>query len=130
MTLKDELIAAIQNEENNFHMNYFVKQGTEHVKIPESCKTASCMAGHIVALRKDLAAKFLPNCMYAFTKTVDYCTLANKIWETEMNEKCTLDFMGYNLDVYSLDDITRQQAIDHINDTGDWPRLGDDSPCY
>lgn len=131
MTLKDELIEALKNEETFFNMEQWVKIGVDQT-VPATCQTASCMAGHIEALRPALAKALAPSCLYR-DYGVDHALLARKIWETEMKKPCELDFYGYNTEL-GLEHLTRLDAIDHINGEHDeWPRydqvddrLGDD----
>ena len=120
-TLKDELIAAIQNEDNRFDMSRFTTNDRR-----ATCKTACCMAGHIEALRPELAKKFLlehSDLHLQGHSSIDHEGLAAAIWEHEMGEKCRLDFFAYKFkgEAY-LEDITRKQAIAHIKGKSrNWP---------
>lgn len=115
MTLKDELITAIQNEDLNFDMSHFKEIGKEL-----STHTALCMGGHIMALRPERAKVLREELRMSSAKT------AARIWQEEMNEPCTLDFFAREGQIYSrhLKDITRAEAVEHILGTSlIWPRM-------
>jgi hypothetical protein len=123
MTLKDELIEAIRNEQNFFGMGQWVRGPLESQGNVASCHTASCMAGHIEALRPELARSLLRRFHYAsMDYGLDHSGLASHIWHIEMGEACPLDFCGYNNDM-DLEDITRADAIAHIQGLNkSWPQ--------
>jgi hypothetical protein len=126
--LETELIAAIQNEELYFGMEVFFRPGTP--KENETCHTASCMAGHILALRPEQSKRIRRELEdgdpddYACPSRV-----ASTVWERELGEPCRLDFYGYKHKhkSYEMRDITRREAVLHIlGDNPEWPQLEDD----
>lgn len=122
MTLKDELIAAIKDEENHFGMERYTISKNEYMNAA-TCDTASCMAGWIEALRP-YAARKLRSAYVNSDDEIDHCGLAARIWQDEMNEPCTLDFLAHGLHFHGLVSITREQAIAHIKgDSDKWPLL-------
>lgn len=116
MSLKDELITAIINEQNHFDMSCFVKEGTEN-EIP-SCNTASCIAGWIMALRPDKTTKILERngVLYEDSEPAD---IAKEIWSEEEPDCAALDFYGEKCSTY-LENISREEAIYHIQNNGEW----------
>jgi hypothetical protein len=135
-TLKDELIAAIANEANRFDMSMWLLAPTFDYTATATCGTASCMAGHIEALRPELATQLAPKCMYGHAHAIlDHEKLAREIWRREMGEECRLDFLGNECtgiegDDYTqaLEEITREEAIAHIQGVcAHWPQLDRDS---
>lgn len=136
--LKQELIEAIQNEELHFGMRQWKIGRHNRYATPATCNTASCMAGHIEALRPELAKKLAPKHTSTYVlahtdhKDLDHEALAQEIWELETDTKCRLDFCGLNYDnTYGdsdLDQITRKEAIAHIKGRSKkWPLLPKDS---
>lgn len=138
--LKQELIEAIQNEELQFNMSTWKVGWHNAIGTPATCNTASCMAGHIEALRpklaKKLASKYISTYIYHgdIIKEIDHAALANEIWETETGEKCQLDFIGNRFNEKKKDEdwsycadlnsVTRKEAIAHIRGRSKkWPLL-------
>jgi hypothetical protein len=129
MTLKDELIAAIRNEQNMFYMGQWGHGLKDEMQLV-TCDTASCMGGHIEALRPELAKQLAKKHTNKFFDEVRHGDLAAEIWHIEMGEECTLDFFGRNFEIRTCSDmeaITRDDAIRHIEDKHeDWPRLSEE----
>ena len=108
MGLKEELIAAIENEKNHFDMSSFVLHGTE--ELPVTCETACCMAGWICALRPEKS-------LAMGDKSIEY--RAHTIWHSEGYDY-DLDFYAdghYNSD---LEEISRKDVLEYIRN-GEWP---------
>ncbi len=99
-----------------------------------SCRTASCMAGHVEALRPQLTKKLLPD--YQFCGgAVDHEKLARAIWKEETGKECTLDFLADNHPKEAKEDfesyaesVTRKEAVAHIRGSKRWPQLGKETP--
>lgn len=122
-TLEADLIAAIRDERRTFRMELY-HRGDEETQAA-SCETACCMAGHIEALRPELAARFLSQCMapVGFLPELNHKKLARKIWKHETGEVCLLDFTGRNTNL-DLEEISRDYAIEHIlGENDDWEQL-------
>ena len=119
--MNQDLIDSIQDEENKFGMENFATCTSD--KIP-TCKTASCMAGHIVAQHRKLAKHLIEeNRDKYFFCDIEYDILANDIWELVTGKPCRLDFFGLN-NKKSLPKITRKEAIAHIRGTSKtWPLI-------
>lgn len=113
-----DLIASIKNEQRTFDMSRWTVSGFA-IGVPATCGTACCIAGHIEAIRPELAARMVPEDHVR----VDHASLANAIYEHETGEECNLDFCGYNTDT-ELQDLTREDAVLHIlNENPEWPQL-------
>jgi len=117
MSLKNELVKAIQDESNHFDMETFVVEGTEK-ELP-SCKTAACMAGWICALRPDRVSQLKKN-HYSEEWGFEFLDIAHKIWDEE-GDGSHLDFYGDYHETGDLSEITREEAIYHIQNNGNWP---------
>lgn len=126
-----ELCARIANERTTFRMDRFVKdQASDNVP---TCKTARCMAGHIVALRSKLARALVALHPETYGQEAEnqrgYCSfglkfdkLAAAIYQIETGKPCKLDFWGENCTT-ALDRVSKAQAIAHIKGTSaDWPQ--------
>lgn len=134
MTLKDELIQAIQNEANQFDMGGFclaTMDANTGVELPPSCDTALCMAGWIMALRQEKAKELITEELVKIdgvgikyiSAVCDYATIAGQIWEEELGERCRLDFYGKYAPT-TLDELDRRDALDHIQGQSViWPLL-------
>lgn len=130
-----ELIEAIQDESLYFDMSYFrtedrdadLADGRRPYWLDgeppvTSCETASCMAGHIQALRPELARELAP--AYRGMRGLAHDQLARAIYERVTGELCRLDFYGSNSDKKFLDELTREDAVRHIRgEHEDWPLL-------
>lgn len=127
---KKELIASIQNERRAFDMGRFTKSGDP--ERPATCGTACCIAGHIEALRPQLAKKLAPKCVSS-AWGIDHENLAASIWKEVTGQECRFDFYGHEFVIdhdqwgqvtKDLDGITRKEAIAHINGRSKrWPLL-------
>lgn len=118
--LKQDLIDSILNEELEFNMCLF-KRGTQ--ACVATCSTATCMAGHIEAVRPRLARKLKPKYVLHQGPSLDHASLAAEIWEIETGEKCRLDFFACN-NPKAMHKITRREAVAHIRGTSKrWPQL-------
>lgn len=135
MTLKDELIESIRNEERQFDMSRWNSadgHGCVGWSSLPTCKTACCLAGHIEALRPKLA-KNLANSL-AGDLGLDHEGIARAIWEKEMGEDCRLDFRGASVqEKYwpntGMEGISRSMAIAHIRGRSKrWPLLREGAP--
>lgn len=126
--LHADLIASIEAEDRTFNMAYWVDVDVDGPfydpnEPPATCDTASCMAGHIEALRPELAAELAPQ--FRNRWGLDHRRLAQTIYELETGEPCRLDFLGLNTSLARrLGEITRAEAIAHIRGEHDeWPLL-------
>jgi hypothetical protein len=134
-----DLIESISKEHRNFGMERFVVEKASSEK-PATCETASCIAGHLTAIRPRLAKKLAPQythnqwwlCGSRALNEVLHSELAEAIWEAETGEKCPLDFYAINYPgVESAVDaneymkrITRKEAIAHIRGRSKkWPQF-------
>jgi hypothetical protein len=126
-----DLVASIENETNPFDMSAFVElpddeldEYGEPLDGPSpprvTCGTASCIAGHLWAVRPGLARRYATAAGDAWT----YEGVAADIWRHETGEAfCPLDFFGQRNPVY-LSHITREQAIAHVRGVSEtWPQL-------
>jgi hypothetical protein len=116
----NELVAQIQNEQYHFDMEYFTTSwADEHPSLPVTCDTASCIAGHIEALRPESGIS-----------GGSHAGRAAAIYRHETGEQCRLDFYGINYrdaDGFhaGLKYITREEAVAHIlGESENWPQLG------
>jgi hypothetical protein len=129
-----DLIASIENENRQFDMNRFVVDDADEKVVP-TCGTASCIAGHIEAIRRPLAKKLLAECPEQVSDwwghkkydppAVEHDLMAAKIYELETGEKCRLDFFGTRLpqDKWNIK-ASRRNAVAHIKGTSRiWPQL-------
>lgn len=126
MTLKDELIAAIQNESNYFNMCFWCDPSkTQVMDVANACNTPSCMAGWICALRPNAAQEIWAE----DPETLTVGRVAARIWEQELGEPCKLDFyalhcIGADGNEKEIEEISRKETIDHINGQCEhWPQL-------
>ncbi len=119
---KEELIASIQNEKRHFDMASFTTMDYDYeATYPANCKTASCMAGHIEALRPRLAKKLSKEIFPEGEIQHDW--LAAEIWKQETGQKCRLDFFARNAEP-TIFQITREEAVAHIKGRSKkWPLL-------
>lgn len=125
--LHADLVEAIRNEANAFDMRYYTTTQRDFqpaiARVPEAvatCDTALCMAGHLEAVRPELAAELAPNYSYAGGH-VSHSQLASAIYERVTGERCPLDFYGINT-TKDLDNLTREDAVLHILGEHDaWP---------
>lgn len=117
-SLKDRLITALENEELHFNMEHFFT--TWDVPAP-TCGTASCMAGHIIALTKP---DIIPNEIHVDSNTArNTAEFAAKTWKEVSGEPCLLDFYGERYRAKDLKEITREDAIAHIRgEHPEWPQ--------
>lgn len=119
-----DLIASIQNESRHFGMDRFRTLCPTASKQylagkPATCGTASCMAGHLQAIRQPLAKRIIAE-QWAFSPPPDE-TLADLIWERETGEPCPLDFLALGIDK-EMSKVTRADAIAHIRGRSKrWP---------
>jgi hypothetical protein len=125
----NELVTQLRNEDLHFNMAYWTTGLFGDESSPPSCETASCLAGHIEALRRDRALEL--------AKTVpSHSERAKRIYEEETGEPCRLDFYGVTAvdpdgdpeddypAFYRLEDIPRDAAIAHVLGANpDWPQL-------
>jgi hypothetical protein len=133
-----EIVSAIRNENRRFDMNYFYKVGKSDSPSantrPATCKTARCMAVHVVALRRKLAASLMKASpgtyteelwsteKSAYVRSPNYSTLAREIYRIETGKTCRLDFWARNFHFRA----SRKEAAEHILGTSDvWPQLSD-----
>jgi len=114
MSLKDELIAVIEDDKNTFDMSQYVKD--EYDNNAPSCETACCFAGWICALRKEKFNSFYPEFDPSFDSIHD---AAVHIWKSEENEPHP-DFYAEKHWAGNLDLITREDGIVYLK-TGAWP---------
>jgi hypothetical protein len=121
-----ELIASIENEKRTFHMKEFVVGGNEQdfgetVQVA-SCKTASCMAGHIEALRRPLAKRLAAKEEFQHGNgDPSHSLIAEEIYRRETGRDCPLDFFG-DLSAKGFDELTRDEAVAHIKGINpEWP---------
>ena len=105
-----DLVASIKDEGNLFDMSAFV--GT--------WGTASCIAGHLWAVRPGLARRYAASAGDFWS----YDDVAADIWRHETGEAfCPLDFFGQR-NKKNLSRITREEAIDHVRGVSkSWPQL-------
>lgn len=136
--LEQDLINAIENEQNHFNMaSWSTDPDACEAHRLITCDTANCMAGHIVALRPKLAIKLAPAHTVAYGSPagkfhIRYDRLAAAIWKKETGEDCRLDFFAgkaneYEMDLESIEDLTREDAVKHIRgEHPHWPLFSDD----
>lgn len=108
-----EIIASIMDEDMYFDMSRFT---TGNEALPATCDTASCMAGHIVALRPALTNKIIG---------VRTCWLhgglASDVYFRETGQECQFDFYASNTEK-GFTQITREDAVLHIKgEHPEWP---------
>jgi hypothetical protein len=127
-----DVIASIEAEERTFQMEYWVTTDARDDlpigdrpdrsdEAPASCETASCIAGHLEAVRPELAASLAPRFRGRFG--LEHAKLAAAIYQAETGEECTIDFWGEQAPK-ALDRITREDAIAHVRgEHRDWPLL-------
>lgn len=110
------LIAAIHDEKTYFSMADFVRPGaSEHV--PATCDTASCMAGHIVAMYTEVAKRAVTE----NSGIIDHESLAQLVYKKVTGEECRLDFYAWGMG-RNLSNITRDEVILHIAGINpEWP---------
>lgn len=126
--LINDLIASITAEGHTFDMSAWTTDEDEATG-PATCETASCLAGHLEAIRPALAAQ-LAECFEAEeydgtpTGRVDHAELAVAIWKRETGEaSCPLDFLGHNTP-RSLERLTVEDAVAHVRgENPEWPLL-------
>lgn len=140
--LHQDLIDSIDAEDRFFNMAYWV---TPHIEDPfaydpnepvATCDTASCIAGHLEAIRPELAAELAPSFRNRFG--LNHERLAVAIYERETGEACRLDFRARNHTEKNLHEVTREDAIAHVRgEHPNWPLLsgrhpddGDDLDFY
>ena len=139
---KQELIDSILNEKRNFDMrSYTTDDWGVHDRKPAFCKTASCMAGHIEALRPRLAKKLAQKQFEEGETEIVHARLARDIWKEVTGEECRLAFFGETYDVRKERDelgeyevkgdwfqATREEAVAHIKGRSKkWPLLAKDA---
>jgi hypothetical protein len=129
--LKD-LEASILAEDHTFNMrdfttdyfDYFDYDDDPDDVLPQvTCDTASCIAGHILAVRPGLARKFAKQ---YDDSSWTFDALAADVWYHETGEQCRLDFYGVNHTTKRFDNdaITRAEAVAHIRGTSEvWPQF-------
>lgn len=118
-----ELIASIENERKNFEMSRWLTLGADQANAVASCKTASCMAGHIESLRRPLAKRLASKPEFKYGSGIDHTTIAREIYQRETGKICTLDFHAEKT-LADIVELTRQDAIDHIKGKNpEWEQL-------
>lgn len=126
--LHDDLIASILNEDRVFNMDRWLTDEALEDNVTATCDTASCMAGHLEAIRPELAEKLREK--YTVTERrfmgghayIDHPELARELYEIETGEPCTLDFYAFNHPAY-LGEQTREDAVAHIRgEHPEWPQ--------
>jgi hypothetical protein len=128
-----KIINSISNEKRHFDMSHWIlpSQDDEYCQARASCKTASCMAGHLEAAYPRQAAKLL-----AENRVGKYADdngrihshehLAIDLYEHLTGEKCPLDFLADRIGK-ETEDITRKEAVAHLKGTSrKWPLLATD----
>jgi hypothetical protein len=132
-----DLVASIENEANTFDMSAFVEltedELNEYEEDPDpspprvTCGTASCIAGHLWAVRPGLARRYAR----AAGDTWTYEGVAADIWRHETGEAfCPLDFFGQR-NKKNLFDITREEAVAHVRGVSEtWPQLSSKSTLF
>jgi hypothetical protein len=118
------LVDSIRNEERQFDMRCFLKDPETGLDLgcgPEpgnvSCGTASCMAGHIMALAPERAIELVAD-------GIPQDEVAETIFQEQTGQECRLDFYGMRAPDGPLSKITREPASDHILGVSDaWPQL-------
>jgi len=117
-----ELIDSIADENHYFSMSEF-STGVVGLR-PATCDTASCMAGHIQALRPERAAALFKEILGIPLGVASIHTkVARVIYREETGKPCLLDFYG-DRHPRPLGQQSRQEAIDHIKGIhSEWPQL-------
>jgi hypothetical protein len=124
-----DVIASIEAEERTFQMEYWVTPdarddlpiGDPSEEAPATCDTASCIAGHLEAVRPELAASLAPR--FRGRYGLEHDELAAAIYQAETGEVCPFDFWG-NQAPKQLEHITREDAIAHVRGEHEqWPLL-------
>jgi hypothetical protein len=126
-----DVIASIEAEERTFQMEYWVTTDASvdpygprpdrSEEAPATCDTASCIAGHLEAVRPELAAALAPR--FRGRYGLEHAELAAAIYQAETGEACRFDFWGTSAPK-QLESITREDAIAHIRgEHRDWPLL-------
>lgn len=131
--LVNDLIASINHESRRFNMTTYA---VGDVHKPATCKTARCMAGHLIAIRPKLAKEIIAEAGFGWTVwTGKRCfkddRVAREIWRRETGEECRLDFQASNhpfakdsFDTHPMSAITRADAVAHIRGRSKrWPLL-------
>ncbi len=129
-----KIIDSISNEKRHFDMSRWVlpTKDDEYCQSRASCKTASCMAGHLEAAYPRQTAKLLSNDVhvdgvgnytYRSGKIHNHEQLAQDLYKELTGEECPLDFLADPIGK-EIDDITRAEAIAHLKGTSrKWPLL-------
>jgi hypothetical protein len=130
-----DLVSSIEDEANPFDMSAFVdlpddeelnEYGEPLDPSPPrvTCGTASCIAGHLWAVRPGLARRYAASAGDFWS----YDGVADDIWRHETGEAfCPLDFFGLR-NKKNLSLITREEAIDHVRGVSEtWPQLASKS---
>ena len=128
-----QLIDSIRKESRHFDMAFFTKKSKYKEYGPDefdyadtpTCGTASCIAGHIQAMRPRLAAKIRKELSFE-GYIPEHDVVAAHVWEQVTGKECRFDFFGRlnGLDFKPLDLITREEAIAHIRGKNEnWPLL-------
>ena len=124
-----DLVESIRAEDRVFQMEFWTTTdrdepfGSAHGD-PATCDTASCIAGHLEAIRPVLAAELAYR--YRFPDgEICHADLARAIYRAETGEaSCPFDFIGYQSSK-SLEEITREDAVAHVLGTNpEWPQEG------
>lgn len=125
--LIEDLVASITHEDRTFDMSAWVTD--EDAPGPATCGTASCLAGHLAAIRPELAARLAPQYETerddgSPTAFVNHASLSRAIYCAETGEiTCPLDFMARNYPGL-LAEIDVDDAIEHVRGTSEvWPLL-------
>jgi hypothetical protein len=125
-----DLVNSIAAEDRTFQMDYWVTTDRDglngpltsrYEEAPASCETASCIAGHLEAVRPELALELVDQ--FRSRYGVEHAHLAAAIYQAETGEACPFDFWGH-LSSKDLEHITREDAVAHIRGEHDeWPLL-------
>jgi hypothetical protein len=123
-----ELIGSITDEHHYFDMQYFTTQVDS--TITATCNTASCMGGHIQALRSERAEELFDELIkrneIAPHFSSIHASIARIIYKEETGKPCKLDFFAVN-HRRPLGEQTREDAIAHIKGWRDWPQLEEET---
>lgn len=112
-----DLIGSIQNEQNHFDMSKWATKYTSEDEPVVSCETASCLAGHLVAIRPELlaAGKTVTGILRRLHATSGVTRLVRLFVLSPSTERGT--------PADNLEDITREDAISHVLGANpDWPQ--------
>jgi hypothetical protein len=116
-----DLCDSILNEKRTFYMGNWCTRDDHGIA---TCGTASCIAGHIEAIRRPLAKKLVvTDKSLLFSGMVCHASLAEKIYIEETGERCPLDFLARR-HPRGINGVTRRTAVAHVKGTSKvWPQL-------